>query len=237
MQTKTTHLKLPFNFNESSLLTDLAKITASNWVPHFNTQGYSGAWNAIALYAPGGDASNIFAHNTNQEALTETSALKACAYFKQVINTFKCPVLNARILKLDVGAIIKPHTDYKLGYEDNNFRVHIPIVTNKDVAFILAGERLTMLPGECWYTNVNHVHEVTNAGQEDRVHMVLDLERNSWSDALFFGLAPEASFQLETQEHYDSETMIQIIAALEQRNEPRDLELIEELKSKQSNLG
>ena len=97
-------------------------------------------------------------------------------------------------MRLNAGARIKPHKDFKLGYEYNNFRIHVPIVTNEMIDFILDGHRLEMKAGECWYTNVNFVHSVENRSNEDRIHLVMDFERNEWSDRIFFGMAPREHF-------------------------------------------
>ncbi|MEP1489153.1 MAG: aspartyl/asparaginyl beta-hydroxylase domain-containing protein [Algibacter sp.] len=232
MQKNTTYLKLPFQFNKEKLVHDLSLILDGNWISHFNTTGYNGDWKVISLYAPNGVESNIFALSTLNSIISETSILKKCQYFKEVIDSFKCPILTARILRLGVGAEIKPHRDHELGYEDGNFRLHIPIVTNSHVQFILDGTELTMLPGECWYTNVNYVHSVKNTGESDRVHLVIDGKRNEWSDLLFFSLAPAESFQPILEENNSPETIKRIIEELKRSNEPISKQLINELIAK-----
>lgn len=190
----TPYLKMPFQFDETNLVNDLNLLMNHQWLPHFNTGGYQGDWKVISLYSINGDANNIFVSSGDTSVVSETEVLKVCSYLKEVIDTFKFPVLSARILRLGAGAEIKPHRDHELGYENNNFRLHIPIKTNENVNFILDGIRLKMLPGECWYTNVNFIHSVSNKGETDRFHLVIDGKRNLWSDELFFSLAPEESF-------------------------------------------
>lgn len=226
----TTHLQLPFQFDVSKLQSELKSILKTKWIPHFNKDGYDGKWNSIALYAKDGDPSNIFA--TDGDHLKETTILNNSPYFKEVINQFKCPLLSVRLLKLEKGAFIKPHRDYKLGYEDDNFRLHIPIITNKDVDFVLDGLKLEMKEGECWYTNVNYIHSVSNKGKSDRIHLVIDGKRNSWSDDLFFSLAPKESFFPEQKSSYSLETMKGIIEELKLINTEGALETIQELQSK-----
>jgi len=233
----TKYLKFPFQFKKEKLAHDLSLILDGNWIPHFNTTGYNGDWNVISLYAHNGDESNIFALSTFNSIVSETSILKECKYFKEVIDSFKCPILTARILRLGVGSEIKPHRDHELGYEDGNFRLHIPIITNSDVQFIIDDTKLTMLPGECWYTNVNYLHSVKNLGEEDRVHLVIDGERNEWSDQLFFSLAPEESFHSIPKENDSPETIERIINELKQSNEPAAKKLISELLQKLTRLN
>jgi len=226
----TKYLKLPFQFNEAKLVRELALILESTWIPHYNKDGYEGSWKALSLYSNQGDESNIFAFGNRDSPIVETPLLKECLYVKEVIQQFKFPLLSVRLLKLGVGAEIKPHRDYELGYEDNNFRLHIPITTNSEVSFILDGQRVVMSPGECWYTNVNFVHSVANKGTTDRIHLVIDGERNEWSDALFFSLAPKESFTVVQEENYSAETLKNIIEELKYIDEPATVALVEKLK-------
>lgn len=238
-QQLTAHLKFPIQFDEERLVQDLSRVIEDKWIPHFNTGGYVGNWKAISLYAKDGNEQNIFAHMPDNVSISETPLMKECLYFKEVLEYFKFPILSVRLLRLEVGAEIKPHTDHELGYEDGQFRLHIPIVTNPGIEFILNGERLTMLPGECWYTNVNLVHSVANRGTMDRVHLVIDGVRNEWTDELFFALAPESSFQAVQQENLSEETIKRILEELKNNpqmmNHPVVSELESQLKEKSSN--
>jgi len=224
------HLKLPFRFNEELLIKDLETVMKLSWTPHFNTSGYDGSWNSIALYAKDGDPANILAMQEPKVILEETPVMKLCPYFQEVLKQFKCPFLSVRLLKLDPGAYIKPHRDHELGYENYNFRLHIPITTHKEIEFILDGEPLQMLPGECWYTNVNYEHSVANKGTTSRVHLVIDGERNTWSDKLFFSLAPKKSFEKPLPPPPSQETIKRTIEELERMNTPVANQLIAQMK-------
>jgi len=226
------HLKFPFSFDEKKLVSDLSLLLADKWIPHFNKNGYTGNWKAISLYAKEGNAAHIFALPNDDAILTETPVLKNCLYIKELINSFKFPITSARILKLDVGAVIKPHRDHELGYEDGTFRLHIPITTNEKVSFILDGVTLKMLPGECWYTNVNYVHSVANKGDTDRVHLVIDGKRNAWSDNLFFSQASEKSLTSKPEEILSSETIKRMLEELANSKHPATKNLVADLQEK-----
>jgi hypothetical protein len=220
-------LKLPFTFDEQKLVKDLNTLSNNKWISHHYTMNYDGDWTSIALYAKHGKKEDIFASSSNSGDLIETPLLKKSPYFKEVIQQFKSPLISARLLRLGPGSIIKPHQDFKLGYEDNNFRLHIPIITNDQIEFILAGEKIMMAPGECWYTNVNFTHSVVNKGKEDRIHLVLDYERDAWSDKIFFSLAPRKDFHLKS----DAEEVIrQTIVELKRNNDPTSIEIIKTLE-------
>ena len=123
------------------------------------------------------------------------------------------------------AAEIKPHKDYCLGYEDNCFRLHIPIITNPKVKFILDNEQLVMNEGECWYIDANFTHSVINRGPTDRIHLVIDGIRNDWTDELFFKEAPPEQF-LTPKPEMDSSTKQRMIDELKQMNTPASLKII-----------
>lgn len=236
MQKTIRYLKLPFYFNPVKLKRDLAILDGSHRIQHYNTDGYTGNWSAVSLYAAGGDPSNILATSSDGSDVSETPILEACYYFREVIQSFRFQITSARLLRLGAGAEIKPHTDHELGYEDGYFRLHVPIVTNQDVTFILDGDRLPMLPGECWYINANFEHSVVNAGTTDRVHLVLDGTRNQWTDELFFSLAPEECYTHQTADA-SPEMLQRMLEELQHLSEPAARQLVIELQQKLSILN
>jgi quercetin dioxygenase-like cupin family protein len=224
------HIRFPMMFETDRLKADLAKVLGSNWVSHYNTDAYSGNWTSIALLSAGGNSQQINALSIEKLPVTETEVMEGCDYFREVLNSFQFDKTTARLLCLEAGAEIKPHRDYALGYEDGVFRLHIPIITNPDVEFILAGERLIMNEGTCWYINANEEHSVANRGTENRIHLVIDGERNAWTDELFFAHAPEEQFQHQPIEMKDAEKQL-IIAELRKLGTPSALELIKQLEN------
>ncbi len=230
------HLKFPIQFDEQKLIEDLSKVLEENWTAHYNTMGYTGNWSGVSLYAKGGDERNIIAQIGDRVELSETTLMKNCDYFREVVGYFRFPILSVRLLRLEAGAEIKPHTDLELGYEDGEFRLHIPVVTNPEVYFILDDERLEMLPGECWYTNVNFTHSVANKGTVDRVHLVIDGVRNDWSDKLFFAQANPELFEAKKEESHSIETLKRMLEELKSKEETANHSLIavieEQLKTK-----
>ncbi|MDH4472444.1 MAG: aspartyl/asparaginyl beta-hydroxylase domain-containing protein [Fluviicola sp.] len=227
--TFVTQLCFPFTFDPELLKADLEKVLKHNWSEHYNKGAYSGNWTSIALLAPGGNANNINAMPSEQSPLLETELLHECPTFKRILDEFPFEKISARLLCLEVGAKIKPHRDNCLGYEDGVFRMHIPIVTNAEVEFVLAGERIVMEEGTCWYINANEEHSVANRGSENRVHFVIDGVRNAWTDELFFAQAPESSFE-RPPVPISEEQKMRMIAELERLGTPVALELIRTLK-------
>ena len=117
-------------------------------------------------------------------AYKDTALLTGCPYLKSVIDFFNCEKNAVRLMKLNAGAVIKEHTDYEMNFEEGEARFHIPVTTNDNVNFYLEDERICMKEGECWYLNLSLKHSVTNLGQTDRVHLVIDCTANDWIKGL-----------------------------------------------------
>lgn len=178
-------LRLPFRFDAARLQEDLARMPPASWVPHFNTRYYEGEWSGVPLRSVGGIEGRIYPDPTARESYADTPALERYPAFREVLSTFQCPIGSARLLKLAAGARIREHTDYNLGFDDGEVRLHIPIVTHPDVAFFLTGRRVVLQPGECWYLDFNLPHRVENPSDVDRVHLVLDCRVDDWLRSVF----------------------------------------------------
>jgi hypothetical protein len=59
-------------------------------------------------------------------------------------------------------------------------RHHIPIITNKNVAFIVDKEKINMQEGEVWEINNAKEHEVLNLSEHYRVHLMIDIIPNQY---------------------------------------------------------
>jgi quercetin dioxygenase-like cupin family protein len=188
-------IKFPIVFDTEKLKNDLSKIINKKWTDHYNTNDYTGKWTSVALMSKDGKSDSIYAFASNNDEIVNTEILDSCTYFKEVLEGFLFEKTAVRLLQLAVGAEIKPHSDHCLGYEDGSFRLHIPIITNPEVEFILDGKRLIMNEGECWYIDANFEHSVANRGKQDRIHLVIDGIRNYWTDDLFYKEASENEFQ------------------------------------------
>lgn len=222
------HLKFPMQLDTEKLQEDLNKVMNSKWVNHYNTNDYTGNWSSVALMSQDGKSDNIYALNQGTREVKYTEILDSCLYFKQILDDFLFEKTSVRLLRLAVGAEIKPHSDYCLGYEDGCFRMHIPVITNPDVEFILDDERLIMKEGECWYIDANFTHSVANRGTEDRIHLVIDGVRNDWTDELFFQQANENQF-IKPEKTLSIEEKNQIIEELKKMNTEASQKLIDDL--------
>lgn len=222
------YIKFPIVFDTEKLKNDVHKILDKNWTAHYNTNDYTGKWTSIALMSQNGKSDSIYASPNNTEKLVPTEVLNSCIYFKEILDGFLFEKTAVRLLQLAVGAEVKPHSDNCLGYEDGCFRLHIPIITNSEVEFILDANRLIMNEGECWYIDANFTHSVANRGTEDRIHLVIDGLRNEWSDDLFFKEASQDQF-IKPEPVMSAEQKQLMMAELQRMNTPMANELLKTL--------
>lgn len=185
-------VKLPLCFDTARLQADLARMMTGEYVPHFNTAYYQGDWSAVPLRSIGGRTDHIYPDPTARNAFADTPLLARCEYIPKVLAILRCPLQAVRFLRLKAGSVIKEHCDHELGFEDGEIRLHIPVVTNPEVEFVLNEARVVMIEGECWYLNFNLPHRVANRGATDRVHLVIDCVVNDWLRNLLLTADAEA---------------------------------------------
>ncbi len=178
-------LHFPFRFDLELLRSDLAAAKAVEWPPHYNERDYGGGWSGIALRSVSGESNQLIAGPSGNPPFTDTPLLDRCPYFRRVLSVFQCPLKSVRLLSLAPQSFIREHSDHALGYDDGEIRIHVPIQTNLDVEFYVAGERLLLEEGHSYFINVNLPHRVNNRGQSERIHLVIDAEVNEWVHALF----------------------------------------------------
>jgi hypothetical protein len=179
-------LELALSFDVTQLDRDLARLAQENWTKHFITQNYEGDWDVVALRCAS-DAKHavqqIFAA-PGAKKFSDTPLLAASPGFRKVLRTFRCPLRSVRLARLTPGSLLKEHTDHDFGFEAGTVRLHVPIVTNPDVVFLINGTRVMMEAGSVWYLRLSDPHSVANRGVTDRIHMLIDAELNDWLRAL-----------------------------------------------------
>src|SRR5581483_7007961 len=96
-----TVLKLPFAFDATRLKADLARIEASDWVPHFNTREFEGDWSVVPLRSIDGKARFIYPDPTaSPDRFSDTDLLARCPYFREVMDSFQMTKRSVRLLRL-----------------------------------------------------------------------------------------------------------------------------------------
>jgi mannose-6-phosphate isomerase-like protein (cupin superfamily) len=182
------YLQLKQHFDAAVMQAEVNRLTASWWKEHYNKKHYEGGWSIIPLRSVGGDPDNTFSlHTSGNETMKykDTPLLDGCEYIKTVLDFFACEKTSVRLMKLNAGAVIKEHTDHEMSFEEGEARFHIPVQTNEQVDFYILDEKIPMKEGQCWYLNLSLKHRVSNAGTEDRVHLVIDCLVNDWVKEVF----------------------------------------------------
>ena len=177
-------LKLPVRFCGDTLAKEVSALPAEAWIEH--PQKYDGNI-AVPLISPHGEIGH--------EAfgpMAPTKWLAECPYITEIMKALPSTWGRSRLMGLQAGAIVPEHVDVHY-YWRTHLRVHIPVITNPQVAFTCAGGTVHMQPGECWLLDSFYKHEVCNRGSELRIHLVMDTvgSGNIW-DLVTAGLAGDA---------------------------------------------
>jgi Aspartyl/Asparaginyl beta-hydroxylase len=175
---------LPLTFDAPALAAEALAFPDTAWVPHFNQDIYEGDWTGVALRSVGGRPSQLYPDPAAADPFADTEMLDKCPAFRRALARFRCPLLAVRLLALAPGAVINEHRDYRLGWEDGEIRVHVPVLTSPEVEFVLAGRRVDLAAGEAWYLDLNLPHRVANRSAVNRIHLVVDCVVDEWLTAL-----------------------------------------------------
>ncbi|OUS28375.1 hypothetical protein A9Q99_12700 [Gammaproteobacteria bacterium 45_16_T64] len=145
---------------------------------------HDGSWKGISLRSVDGDYRNAIAF-VEGGIYKDTEVLTRCSYFKEVLDGFLFPITTARLLFLPPNKKIGEHKDTGFSWDIGVIRLHIPIVTHKDVEFHIGGERVKWGEGECWFGDFSQTHRLHNRSQVTRVHLVIDCLVNDELLSLF----------------------------------------------------
>ncbi|MEW5835978.1 MAG: aspartyl/asparaginyl beta-hydroxylase domain-containing protein [Pseudomonadota bacterium] len=167
--------RLPLHFDAQAMLDALSTLPPTAWEPHFNQGYYQGDWSGVALRTPV-DARLSLAPGDGEAR--DTDYLDD--FWRAQLARFRTALRSVRLLRLGPGGAIREHCDHDLGQPDADLRLHVPIVTDAQVDFLLDGARVPMRAGECWFLDLSRPHRVENHGGADRIHLVLDARPSAW---------------------------------------------------------
>ncbi|QNM95571.1 aspartyl/asparaginyl beta-hydroxylase domain-containing protein [Chitinimonas koreensis] len=167
--------RLPLRFDAAALRAALDVLPQDAWQPHFNTGYYQGDWSGIALTAPA-DAVTPLSPGQGEGRPTA----HCDDFWREQLGRLQTRLRSARLLRLGPGGSIAEHRDYDLGQPGADLRLHVPIVTDEAVEFLLDGRMVPMAAGECWFLDLSRPHRVDNHGGQARIHLVLDCSPSPW---------------------------------------------------------
>jgi hypothetical protein len=82
-------------------------------------------------------------------------------------------IIRAMAAKLLVGGRILPHRDSHPSFAAGH-RIHVPIITNPRVRFMIDGRPYQFEVGQAYEINNQKVHSVMNKGDVDRINFIFD---------------------------------------------------------------
>lgn len=163
-------IRLPWQFDPVQLAQELAPLLQQTWQAH--PTGLAGN-SALALISREGQANNDFTGR-----MTPTPQLLSSEYLLQCLSSFNEVLGRSRLMRLAAGAEVSRHVDFNYHWH-SRVRIHIPIVTNPAVIFHCGNDEVHMQAGECWIFDSWRHHRVVNAGDKERVHLVIDVAGSS----------------------------------------------------------
>lgn len=143
----------------------VSQIDDDFWVPTHTSGTYADSkWRSLPLIKSGAPTS----HYSKYSAIDE------------VVARFPCKFKMMTFYSILPGGKLHPHRDLSGASILNCIRFHIPLVTNDLMDFRVSKKRVVMRPGELWALDTSYLHSVHNAGEADRIHIVMEVEMNDW---------------------------------------------------------
>jgi hypothetical protein len=183
MKLQVPFVQLPLQFDADALAREIAALGSEHWREH--PQKFPGNY-ALPLISAGGDPDN----DAVAGAMLPTPYLAQCPYLMQVLARIGGVWGRTRLMKLTGQAEVSPHADINY-YWRERVRVHVPIVTRPTVRFLCGDAEVNMGPGECWIFDTWRRHQVINAADDERIHLVADtVGGEPFADLVRRGRAP-----------------------------------------------
>ena len=165
MRLPAPFIKLPLRFDTARLKAEVEQFPESEWRAH--PQGFAGN-SALILVSHGG-----IENDDTTGAMAPAPRLARCPYLEQVMASFQTVIGRSRLMRLEPGAEVTPHTDIDFYWRDR-IRIHVPIVTDPSVRFNCGGLEIHMGEGEAWIFDNWRPHHGINGSGIRRVHLVMD---------------------------------------------------------------
>jgi hypothetical protein len=118
--------------------------------------------------------------------MQDTALFKQFEEVKELLKNYGQKIHRVRFMRLKPGGgELERHTDQvdpdSGGTKGKLARIHFPIKTNDRVIFTVWDtkgnpQKIHMNVGECWFLDTRKPHMAINRGDEERIHLVVDIE-------------------------------------------------------------
>jgi hypothetical protein len=165
MRLANCFVKLPLEFDSERLAEEISQFAEEEWRAH--PQRFEGN-SALVLVSRHGTENDEFIG-----PMRPAPRLEKMPYVRQVMASFGSVIGRSRMMRLTPGASVAHHTDSNYFWR-NHLRIHVPVLTEPEVAFYCDGEEVHMAAGESWTFDNWREHSVENRSDETRIHLVID---------------------------------------------------------------
>lgn len=144
----------------------------STYLPHADTESIGILW--VSNETEAIDVVTLSTLQIKHPVLYTNVVKKIEKILIYLTNIYAGHVYKILLARLKAKKCIPLHFDEKFSLEQTH-RVHIPIITNKLVKFTVGQKTLNMKKGRVYEINNCASHSVFNDGNEDRVHLIIDI--------------------------------------------------------------
>lgn len=164
---------------------------------HYSNYNKNKSWSALSLRGYTSDPSFITKPSEMNDKwkaeyrdsifyMQDTPLYKDFPEVRDLIKQYGENIHRVRFMKLKSGnGELTRHTDQvdseSGGSKGKLARLHFPIITNNKVIFTVwdlngKPQNVNMKEGECWMLDTRKPHMAINGGDEDRIHLVVDVQ-------------------------------------------------------------
>ena len=156
------------------LLADYERVASQSWTSQNRYAEGMTNWKGISLYSINGESDDL--RCADKPIVSKTPAGEICKYIcDEVLPQFGAKPLRVAFYRLTAGTNVGKHKDYGQNRTTGMIRIHIPVITNKDVTMQVEDNTYHFAVGESWYFDASCWHSVKNSGRDDRIHLIADL--------------------------------------------------------------
>jgi len=174
-------VRLESDFDVDLLQNELAGLRDGGWAAQ-TTVVSSGEftpaseidWKCLVLRGPGGNPGRTDPGGPGRDSFAYTPWTGHTPYITQILKSLPAELRSARLMSLAPGVRVPEHRDTPTGFAYGCVRLHIPITTNPRAILVIDGAEYCWQPGALWYGDFSRPHSVANAGDTQRVHLVID---------------------------------------------------------------
>jgi hypothetical protein len=134
----------------------------------------------ISYYWELGQGNNSKEINSFKEVSSNKALKDIYSYLEEIYDS---QVVRCEVIKMHKNSNIETHIDSG-EFLNLGRRVHIPLITNKNVIFTVFNSKVNMEVGNWYEINNSLPHSVSNESDLDRTHLIIDLMPSKFLETL-----------------------------------------------------